>query len=40
MLHGDHSIRIPNLHGHEIRREFLGRILKPTGNAREEYENL
>ncbi len=40
MLRETHSITIPNPHGHDISREFLGRILKQAGILREEWEKL
>jgi predicted RNA binding protein YcfA (HicA-like mRNA interferase family) len=40
MLRGSHSVTIPNPHGHDISREFLGRILKQAGITREEWEKL
>jgi predicted RNA binding protein YcfA (HicA-like mRNA interferase family) len=40
MLRETHSITIPNPHGHDISREFLGRILKQAGISREEWEKL
>jgi predicted RNA binding protein YcfA (HicA-like mRNA interferase family) len=40
MIRGNHAITVPNPHGHDISREFLGRILKQAGISREEWEKL
>jgi predicted RNA binding protein YcfA (HicA-like mRNA interferase family) len=40
MIRGNHSITIPNPQGHDISRDFLGRILKQAGISREEWEKL
>ena len=40
MIRGSHSITIPNPHGHDISRNFLGRILKQAGISRDDWEKL
>jgi predicted RNA binding protein YcfA (HicA-like mRNA interferase family) len=40
MIRGNHSVTIPNPHGHDVSREFLGRILKQAGISRDEWEKL